>query len=73
MSTKTPKSIEDEAVKLKNDGYYIESLDKYDTLIQILHKSKSNQPEVSPYPDRTNHARHMHHRKHTLHDIPQQM
>ncbi len=61
MSNKAPKLMEEEAVKLKNDGYYIESLDKYDTLIEVLQKSKSNLSEVNSYSDRANNARYMHH------------
>jgi hypothetical protein len=61
MSNKAPKLMEEEAVKLKNDGYYIESLDKYDTLIELLQKSKSNLSEVNSYSDRANNARYMHH------------
>ena len=44
--TDTKDKLEEEALKLKNDGYYIESMDKYNTLLEKLKTTKGSTAEV---------------------------
>ena len=46
MATEEFNRLEEEALKAKKDGFYIESLDKYETLIEKKQKTKAPNEEV---------------------------